>query len=331
MKLNVISESQYFAQDQGVHTAFLTLSEMAREQGVDVVVNDIRTHADITHIHTPGPLGLYMLRTNKPSVISAHVVPASFVGSLRGIKYWYGLSQKFLKFYYNSADLVFAVGPLVKDQLREIDVTTRIEVLPNPVNTKVFKPDVHLKEQGRTLLGIPKNAFVFMCVGQVQTRKGIDDFIACAKKFPDAFFVWIGGRPFKSLTAVSSATEHNLANPPKNFLVKSGFSYDKMPALYNSADAFLFPSFQENAPMAVIEAAATGLPLILRNNEEYKRLYKENYLACDDISAFEKMVDKIQKDKEFYKKSSQQSLDLSQNYSLAVLGKTLVGYYRSLL
>ena len=39
-----------------------------------------------------------------------------------------------------------------------------------------------------------------MGAGQVQTRKGVMDFVEVAKKMPDVKFVWAGGFSFGAIT-----------------------------------------------------------------------------------------------------------------------------------
>lgn len=328
MTVNVVSES-VFAKTQGVHTAFLTIVTIARQKGLDVKVNSLR-RADITHIHTVWPFGLFKLLTSKPVVVSAHIVPESLLGSLKGDKLWYAFAKWYLPFFYNRADLVFAVAPLVKEQLLKIGVKSRIEIFPNPVNEQLFHTDIALRKAGRTLLNISDGTFVFLCVGQVQPRKGVADFIKLAKKFPQARFVWVGNKPFKSLTADDAEMNSLLANPPPNFSLCGPYTYDQMPQIMNAADAFLFPSFQENAPMALIEAASCGLPLIMRDLPEYKLLYKEGYIACTNESSFEKAIHAMMVGKEFYKEAQKDSLALAKKYSIDILGTILIDYYKSL-
>lgn len=69
-----------------------------------------------------------------------------------------------------------------------------------------------------------------------------------------------------------------------------------MPLAYNAADAFLFPSYQENCPLAPLEAAACGLPVVYRDLPEYRRLYKNEYLAAPDTPGFIKIVDQLRAD-----------------------------------
>ena len=59
------------------------------------------------------------------------------------------------------------------------------------------------------------NEFVVTCVGQIQPRKGIYDFIETAEKCPDITFVWVGGTPFKGLTAEYKKLQTVVKNAPK--------------------------------------------------------------------------------------------------------------------
>lgn len=330
MKVNIISESEYLSKDHGVHTAYLSSVVMAKRQGVEVVVNSL-AKADVVHVHTIGPLGYYSLRSAKKSVVSAHVVPDSFVGSLKGTKYWLDLATRYLRHFYNSADLVLAVAPKVKEQLEALGVKSRIEVLPNPVNSLVFKSDKKLKEEGKKLLSFPQDKIIVMSVGQVQPRKSVTDFIHMARLFPAVAFVWVGGRPFKSFTATDDALEEALKNPPPNFFLKGPFTYDQMPIVVNAGDIFFFPSFQENAPMSPLEAAACGMPLILRDIPEYQLLYKIGYLKGLDEKSFAEEINKLIEDPGYYKKWQEQAQKLAHQFSIDIVGAALIRYYQSIL
>lgn len=326
MKINIISDSVFFPKDHGVHTAFLTTIRMAKFQKIQVVTNSLGS-ADVTHIHTIGLLGLYKLLTSSHTVVTAHVIPESFIGSIKGTKYWLWLAKIYLRYFYNKADLVLAVAPQVKEKLFNLGVTSRIEILPNAFDDTLFKEELSLREKGKKQLGLSKNQFVFLCVGQVQQRKGFIDFIMLAKNFSQASFIWVGGKPFKALTAEDKETNQAILSAPKNFFMKGPFNYKDMPGIYNAADIFLFPSFQENAPMAFIEAAACGLPLIVRDNTEYKMLYHQGYIACKDSEDFIKNIDKLIKDKILYTKYKRESKKLSVQYTLRALSGKLISYY----
>ena len=81
---------------------------LRKRKDVDVEVNTDRP-ADIIHIQT---MGLYsfrrLMKKGGKKVVSAHIVPDSFIGSIKGAKYWKPLGKMWLKFFYRKADLVLA-------------------------------------------------------------------------------------------------------------------------------------------------------------------------------------------------------------------------------
>ncbi len=331
MTVNVVSEAEFFSKDHGVYTAYINQVEMLRKKQIHVIINS-RRQADILHFHTLGPFSLVKLLTSRvPTVVSAHIIPDSFKGSLKGEKYWGGISSRYLRFFYNKADLVLAVAPQVKKQLLDLGVKSRIEIFPNPINEDIFKKDPKCRSTGRKLLEITENDILLLGAGQVQPRKGIEDFILIAKALPQYKFRWIGGKPFKGLTAENSKLNELIENKPDNFDFAGPFSYSDMPSIYNGADIFLFPSLQENAPMAIIEAAACGLPLLLKNLPEYKLLYVKGYLSADSVDDYEKLIKKLIEDGRFYKDSVTGSKYIAEKFSTDALGDTLINYYQSLL
>ena len=60
-----------------------------------------------------------------------------------------------------------------------------------------------------------------------------------------------------------------------------------MPYYYSAADLFFFPSWQENCALAINEAMACGIPMLLKDNIEYEPLYgKDSYLKATDAQGY---------------------------------------------
>ena len=330
MLINLISDTEYSPKDHGVHTAYLNYATMLEENNQKVVKNSFRK-ADITNIHTAGPIGLFKLLTSRPTVVTAHIIPDSFVGSLIGVKYWYGLLRWYLTFFYSRANLVLAVSPKVKSELIKMGVKSKVKLFPNPIDTKLFKRDLEEREREREKLKISKDDFVVLGTGQIQTRKGITDFIETARKLPKLKFVWVGGQPFKIITEVDKKLSEEIEKKPDNLLFPGVFEYKEMPAIYNIADVFMLPSFQENAPMAIIEAASCGLPVVLRDLPEYKMLYKNGFYIGARNNDFTGVIKRLYEDKKYYDESVIEANKLATEFSFKTLGPLLIKDYQSLI
>ena len=103
-----------------------------------------------------------------------------------------------------------------------------------------------------------------------------------------------------------------------------------MAMYYHSADALPCPSHGEIASMVIIEAAACGLPLILRDLPEYQELYNGSYIPCKNNSEFKNALKKLNSDKSFYKEMVGKSKQLVNNFSPEKLGLLLFEQYKEL-
>jgi 1,2-diacylglycerol-3-alpha-glucose alpha-1,2-galactosyltransferase len=331
MRVNVVSESG-LAQGQGVHTVFLlTIEALRRIAELDVTVN-ARGRADVVHLHTVGPLAWFHLagRGAARIVVSAHIVPASLVGSLAGSDHWIRLATAYLRWFYNRADLVLAVSPAVRQTLTDIGVVAPVVYLANPVDTRMFRPDAPGADAVRTRLGVAPGTPVVLCAGQVQPRKGVETFLNLARRHPEACFIWAGGRPFGRLTAGYDEINRRLAQADDNVRFVGTVPFGEMAAYYAAADCFVFPSHQENFPLAPIEAAAAGCPLILRDLPEYRPIFGDDYLAAGDDDAFDRHLSAVVHDPANAARQRARALALADRYRLDRYGAALHAHYQSL-
>ena len=137
--------------------------------------------------------------------------------------------------------------------------------IPNFVDTDVFRPsrDETEKRELRRLSGIPEEAFVIGCVAAVKKHhKRIDYLIR-------EFSVFAGGSGPQFLLIAGAKTNEteelqSLAAKlcPDNIKILTDVSREGMPDLYRCFDLFVLTSLFEMMPIAVLEALASGLPLI---------------------------------------------------------------------
>jgi glycosyltransferase involved in cell wall biosynthesis len=130
-------------------------------------------------------------------------------------------------------------------------------------------------------LGLTTNSKLLLTVARLHPQKGHDYLIpiipTIINKFPEVQFVWVGdGDRQKYLTELLK--EYRVAEKV-TFL---GYRAD-IPNLLAAADLFVFPSYQEGLPFAVLEAMVHGLPIVASDtggipemivNEQHGLLFK---------------------------------------------------------
>ena len=82
--------------------------------------------------------------------------------------------------------------------------------------------------------------------------------------------------------------------------------------------------------MSIIEAASCGLPLILRDLEEYRLLYKEGYLSARKSDEFKKHIQRLFSNKNLFEQQRKESFNLARKFSYEALGNKLLNYYQDL-
>lgn len=137
-------------------------------------------------------------------------------------------------------------------------------VIPNFIDTDRFSAGK--SPQLRQRLGLPQDAIVVLVAAAIKRRhKRIDylvrEFAALRAAHPqiEAWLVVAGGREAETDALVAEAKQQ--LGDRVRFLVQT--PREQMPELYRMADLFMLGSLKEMMPIAVIEAAASGVPCIV--------------------------------------------------------------------
>jgi 1,2-diacylglycerol-3-alpha-glucose alpha-1,2-galactosyltransferase len=335
IRINIVSESEISVQGHGVHTAY---EEMCRSlearDDVEVIRGQFgkKIDCDIIHIHTVGPHMYKKLAQKGPKkVITAHLVPDSFVGSLLFARAWKPLAKGYLKWFYDRADYLLPVSDETARDLQKMKVKAPSEVMYNSIDTSRYKKAPRSREAVREELGIAKGAFVVIGAGQVQPRKRVSDMLAVAKKMPDVRFVWVGGMPFGGLAADNAKMKRMMENAPANVKFAGIVPLEDIGSYYHAADAFWLPSIQETFGLVVVEAAASGLPIILRDIPDYDATFGNDALKPATQQEYIETIDRLKDDKAFYKKWQVGAQRIAQRFDSKEAAERLVQIYRDLL
>jgi 1,2-diacylglycerol-3-alpha-glucose alpha-1,2-galactosyltransferase len=330
MKVHIASESIFITKGNGVHTAFLELIELIKEKNdVEVVVNG-EGFGDVFHCHTYGPYYFWKGRKYKGRKIhTVHVIPDSIKGSLPNWKIFMPFVRWYFKKVFSYADVCIAISPMVEQSIKDLGVDTRIVKIYNPVLIEKWRRTNEMRIIGRKMLGFSENDFVVLGVGQLQGRKGVEDFIDISESVQEAKFVWAGGRPFGKLTEGIDRINARITTA-KQIKFTGMVDLNEMKFIYAASDLLLFPSYQENCPLAPLEAAACGMPVIFRDIEEYTLLYENTYLKAKTTLEFINLTKRFIHDKTFYEQGLKISEKMIKQFDKNIIRDKLINLYQEL-
>ena len=332
LKVHIISETSFGVKANGVHTAFLNMIDLLKEKNdVEVVTND-EGYGDVLHSHTYGPYYFWKGRKYRgKKIFTSHIIPDSIDGSMPAAKLLKPFLVRYLKLVYWYADVIISISPMVERAIKDLGVKTKVVNIYNPVLTEEWTRTPERRADGRKTLNISENDFVVIGVGQLQSRKGVEDFMDIAASMPEAEFVWVGGRPMGALlTEGVERIDTRIANATKNIRFTGMIDIKKMPEMYAAADLMLFTSYQENSPLAPIEGAAAGLPIIFRDIEEYTQLYKTPYLKAKTTADFIEMTKILMHDNTKYTAAIKMSYQLIGQFGKEYIRQQLVDLYNKM-
>lgn len=318
IKINMLSSADKVA-GQGVGSAYLEQVNLIKEGAPELFEVYINSHkkTDIIHCHTIDLQNYFkMLFTKKPKIAYVHFLPHTLDDSIKLPKFIFNIFKKYVIWFYKKANYLVVVNPIFIDELVKYNINKdKIIYIPNYVNKKDFyKKSDKENLKIRKKLNIDKDKFVVLGVGQIQTRKGVTDFIKCAYELPNIEFVWCGGFSFGKITDGYDELKKIVDNPPKNVKFLGIVPRSEMNDMYNMADLLFMPSYNELFPMSILEASNSHTPVLLRDLELYKDILFNKYVKGNNALEFIKEIKKLSTDKDYYNKSVNYSKDISEFY-----------------
>jgi len=319
---------------QGVGSAYLEQVNLVKESKYFKVLVNSKEQSDIVHSHTIDPVNYFRMKKNKNgvNVSYVHFLPTTLDGSIKLPKFAFNIFKKYVVKFYNSADHLVVVNPIFINDLEKAGINReKITYIPNYVSKeKFYKYTKKQKNTVRKKYGLESDDFVVLGAGQVQTRKGVKDFIECAKKLPKIKFVWCGGFSFGKITDGYDELKEIMENPPKNVKFLGIIPREEMNDMYNIADVLFVPSYNELFPMTILEAVNSETPLLLRNLELYEDILFDNYLKGKNNREFVKVLKELSSDDKLYKKYTKKSKAISEFYSKEHVLEMWEEFYKSI-
>lgn len=308
--------------------------EAARCAGL-TVVDDPRAPVDILHANTISPMAPRLFaqaRERGAAVVAhAHTTAEDMARSFTLSDVWSLGARPHLRRVYGAADIVIAPSEYTRSLLEKYGIGRPIEVVSNGVDLGTFGPDAARRKNFREALGAPDDRLVAVSVGLVLERKGVRDFIEAAHRAEGALLAWSGEMP-SPLISLAPRLRLAVQRAPENcrFL---GF-VENVQDVYCGADAFAFPSMEENQGIVTLEAAATGLPLVLRDIPVYRGWgfkHGENALLFRDAPGLAAHLRELAAQPELRARLGAAARKLAEDHALDRIGARLSQVYEQAL
>ncbi len=214
---------------------------------------------DIVHIATEATLGLSVLRQADklriPTVSSFHTNFDQYSAHY-GIGFAQGTIWRYLRWFHNRT-----IETYVPSRATIADLETHgfehLVLWPRGVDSHVFHPDRPARATVRAALGWGPDDIVIGYVGRIAAEKNIaylsDALVTVERLRPSVKFLFVGDGPARA------GTERSLGGNARFVGYRSG---DDLADHYAAADLFAFASLTETFGNVVLEAMASGLPVV---------------------------------------------------------------------
>lgn len=285
---------------------------------------------DIAHCNMIGPgsiaVAQHATRTGRPLVLHAHVTKEDFAESFRGSTHIAPVLGRYLRWFYNQADLVLCPSEYTQSILEDYPVTTPIQPISNGVDLDSIDGHEQFRDRYRDRYDL--DDVVVFAVGNVFERKGLTTFCEVAADTSHEF-VWFG--TYDTGPQASSTVRHWVTDPPAN-VTFTGWVEDKRGA-FGAGDIFLFPTKVENQGLVVLEAMAAGKAVVLRDIPVFEEFFThgEDCLKCRTHEEFVDAVDRLADDPDLRAGLGAAAQQTAATHSLDRVADELTTVYESLL
>ena len=270
-------------------TAYKTLKRLLAEH-----------HYDIVHTHTPNASALVRLACRKLRKDGLRVFYTA-----HGFHFYTGAPAKTWLIYYpvekflsRWTDVLITMNGEDYRRARTFRAGRAAFVHGVGVEVSCFRLDRAAEERRETrrALGVADGDLMLLSVGELIHRKNHETAIRALARLEDPsvkYFI-CGGGPLKERLE-ELAGQLGVGDRVKLLGVRRD-----IPELDRAADLFLFPSFQEGLPVALMEAMASGLPAVCSDIRGNRDLIENEAggILCrpDDPAAFAAAIRRLRED-----------------------------------
>lgn len=281
----------------------------------------------VVSIHTSAYRGFYrsmaylLLAKVAWRPVVLHVHPAAFAAFYSGS----GLVGRWIvRTAINLSDQVIVLSDEIRAAVLPFSPGAKTVVIPNPVDVMRFRD---LKAS------IPASGgLVVLFMGWIVKEKGVYDLVEAMPSViaavPGARFVFAGNKEVNRLKEM--LRERGLESVSE---VAGWVSGDAKLALYRNSDVLVLPSYTEGLPNVLLEAMASGIPVLTTPVGGIPSLVKDGQsgvlVAPGDVSGIARELARLLRDENLRRRIADAARSrISATYSLEEVGRVLEQTYQ---
>jgi len=295
---------------------------------------------DVVHVHHPflsGRLALnYCRSANIPVVFTNHsrydLLAQAYLPMMPD-EMSHGLLQAYLPDFCEAVDLVISPSEGMARVLRELDVKSHIEVIPNGVDLRQFH---QAKPFPRSQFGFTDQDILLVYAGRVAPEKNISfllqSFAGIAQLIPNVYLLIVGGGK-KQFEEELQELIGQLGIASR--VHSTGMStYEDIPSYLAMCDIFVTTSVSETFGMSTVEAMSVGLPIMGIHSAGTSDIVedgKTGFLSTEDLAAFTAKLTYLCLHPARRREMGAAACEASKQYDIEGTTKILLSHYTRLM
>ena len=291
---------------------------------------------DVVHVHHPflsGRLALNYCRSERIPIVftnhSRYDLLAQAYLPLMPDEVSHSLLQAYMPDFCEAVDLVISPSESMAKILRELDVKSHIEVIPNGVDLQKFHKATPFP---RARFGFTDQDILLVYAGRIAPEKNLrfllQSFAGIAQMMPNVYLLMVGGGKKQFEEEVQSLiTQLGIGNR----VYSTGMiAYEDIPSYLAMCDIFVTTSVSETFGMSTVEAMSVGLPVMAIHAAGTSDLVEDGrtgFLSTEDLAAFTAKLTYLCLHPGLRKEMGLAACEASQQYDIERTTKILLSHY----
>ena len=282
---------------------------------------------DLVHVVNPAFMGYSGIKYGKklgvPLIASYHTHVPKYADH-----YNMSWSEPLLWWHFrrmhNKADINLCTSQAILEELNEQNFYN-MHLWKRGVDTERFNPELRDSDMRRRLSNDNPDKTLLLFVGRLAFEKEIDSLVPMLEEKPDAHLAIVGDGPYRGELEKNFGHLDNVSF--------TGFLHgEELARAYASADAFMFPSTTETLGLVILEAMASGLPVIAAEsgptNEQVEDGSTGLLYRSGTNGNLTEVINRLQ-EKGLLEKMSKEAYEHSRDYGWRGPAQQLLDFYES--